>query len=163
MVAQGIGDVGMPGQAQDADDAVVKRGQHVPGGLAGRAGCAQCLAVDRDRTPTARRQSCALLGPCSGRVIRGINVQALQGRAERGLVRHPAGDPSPVKVAWSASAAHPVIATNDRAPASTAHTAKARITAIGWRTPRRAPGSGNAASNSKMPRNHAPHLMSPAQ
>ena len=59
--------------------------------------------------------------------------------------------PSPSKVAWSASAAHSAIATKDRAPASTAHTARARITAIGCRTPRRALGSGNAASNGRMP------------
>src|SRR6185312_15394428 len=61
--------------------------------------------------------------------------------------------PRPARVASWVSAAHSAIAVNDRAPASTAHTASARITARitarRCRTPRRARGSATAASTDR--------------
>jgi len=40
----------------------------------------------------------------------------------------PGGDPSASRVPWSVSAAHSATAVNDRAPASTAHTARLKMT-----------------------------------
>ena len=54
--------------------------------------------------------------------------------------------PSSARVTSSASAAHSAIAVNERAPASTAHTARPRIVTSRWRTPRRARGSATPAS-----------------
>ncbi len=51
-----------------------------------------------------------------------------------------------IGVAWSASAAHSAITVNDQVPASTAHTARPKITASRWRTLRRARGSWTVGS-----------------
>ncbi len=59
--------------------------------------------------------------------------------------------PSLARVCASASAAHSAIAVNDRAPASTAHTASPKITASRWRTPRRCRGSAILASTASRP------------
>ena len=59
--------------------------------------------------------------------------------------------PSPARVSASASAAHSAIAVNERAPASTAHTASPKITASRWRTPRRCRGSVTLASTASSP------------
>jgi hypothetical protein len=53
---------------------------------------------------------------------------------------------------WSsASAAHSAIAVNDRAPASTAHTAIPKITSSSCRMPQRCRGSAALASNAGGP------------
>ena len=54
--------------------------------------------------------------------------------------------PSTCRVCPSASAAHSAMAVNDRAPATTAHSARPKIPASWWRTPRRCRGSATLAS-----------------
>ena len=72
-------------------------------------------------------RSCA---QARARVIQGIGVQALQGPPERGIPMAPCPvTPSTRSVCPSASAAHSAIAVYERAPASTAHIARPRMTA----------------------------------
>jgi hypothetical protein len=59
--------------------------------------------------------------------------------------------PSPARVCRSASAAHSAIAVNERAPASTAHTARPKTTTSRCRTPRRCRGSATLASTASKP------------
>jgi hypothetical protein len=59
--------------------------------------------------------------------------------------------PSTWSVCPSASAAHPAMAVNDRAPATTAHNARPKIPASRWRTPRRCRGSATLASTPGNP------------
>jgi hypothetical protein len=78
-------------------------------------------------------------------------VQAGQVRrmvASAGTAKQPGAwwrAPSPARTGWGASAAHSAIAAIDRAPASTAAAAVARMATSGWRRPRVARGSGTAA------------------
>jgi hypothetical protein len=53
--------------------------------------------------------------------------------------------PSAARIGWDASATYSAIAAIDRAPASTAAAAMARMAPKGWRRPRVARGSGTAA------------------
>ena len=82
---------------------MIKGGQQMSARVIGRAGSAQCLAVDRDHPPPAGSQGGALLGPAARRLIQGIGVQLLQGAAERGLTRHHGGDPERIPGPWSVS------------------------------------------------------------
>jgi len=82
---------------------MIKGGQQMSARVIGRAGSAQCLAVDRDHPPPAGSQGGALLGPAARRLIQGIGVQLLQGAAERRLTRHHGGDPERIPGPWSVS------------------------------------------------------------
>jgi hypothetical protein len=136
---------------------VVHAGQQVRRAAVGAcsAGAAQGLAVDDDRPPPAGCGSGTLPLPVgqprahsSGQ---GVGVQAGQGPADGGL----GGDGEVVggvvagaqrgRIGWGASAAHSAIAAIDRAPASAAAAAMARMATSGWRRPRVARGSGTAA------------------
>jgi hypothetical protein len=59
--------------------------------------------------------------------------------------------PSTRRVCWSASAAHSAIEVNERAPATTEHNARPKITVSRWRTPRRCRGSAILASIASNP------------
>ena len=125
---------------------VVHAGQQVDlPAVAGTAGAAQGLAVDRDRPPRTS------IGAGTGTVVgsqpgakhpgQRHRVHAGQGPAEGGLGRHhpgagvgpPGAERGPHRL--RVSAAHSAIAASDRAPASTAAAARARR---GWWPGRRA-------------------------
>jgi single-stranded DNA-binding protein len=77
----------------------------------------------------------------------------LQGPTQGRLTRWAATDTQSGQHLRAALAAHCPSATYERAPASTAHSATARIVVIWWRTPRRARGSGtlDSALNTSLP------------
>jgi hypothetical protein len=70
---------------------------------------------------------------------------AVQDRADGEVVGGVAPGAQRARTGWGASAAHSAIAAIDRAPASTAAAAMARMATSGWRRPRVARGSGTAA------------------
>jgi hypothetical protein len=86
---------------------------------------------------------------CGGQ---GVGVKPAERAADGGLSRHRpmvVGGVAPGaergKDRLGASVAHSAMAAKERAPASTAAAARARIATSGWRRPARARGSGTAA------------------
>jgi hypothetical protein len=118
-----------------------------------RTGAAQRLAVDGDGPPPADRGTGTLLvgQPGADRagqasVSRRASVRRMVASAV--MLQWPGAwwrAPSAARTGWGASAAHSAIAANDRAPASTAAAAMARMATNRWRRPRVARGSGTVA------------------
>jgi hypothetical protein len=128
----------------------------------GWVGAAQRLAIDRHRPlqwplPLAGASAVAAVmalpvgQPGADRDGQHLGVQTRQGAADGGLSRH-----HPVVGSGTAGAqrsphrlrrigGHSAIAATDRAPASTAAAAMARMATREWRRPRVARGSGTAA------------------
>jgi hypothetical protein len=143
---------------------VVHTSQQVHGAAVtvGWVGAAQCLAVDRHRpllwplslvgaSAVAAVLALAVGQPGTDGAGQGVGVQAGQGAADGGLGRDgellgggTAGAQRSPR--WlGVSAAHSAIAAIDRAPASTAAAAMARMATNRWRRPPLARGSGTAA------------------
>jgi len=128
----------------------------------GGAGATQGLAVDRHRplpwppplgiaSAVAAVMALAVGEPGADRGGQGVGVQP----AERAADGASAGTaqwsgasrraPSAARTGWGASVAHSAMAANERAPASTAAAARARMATSGWRRPRAPRGSGMVA------------------
>jgi hypothetical protein len=154
-VQQGLEGGDLAGGAAD-----LALGQHCAGGVVHRGqqvdlpavafGAAQRLAVDRDCL-AALLGAVAVAKPGADRRGQGLRVQAAQGLADGGLGRDAVvvgvsrRAPSAARTLWGVSAAHSAIAVIERAPASTAAAAMARMAISGWRWPRGARGSGMVA------------------
>src|SRR5215218_2971685 len=89
--------------------------------------------------------------PGADRGGQGVDVQPAERAADGGLGRHRQWSgasrraPSAARTGWGASVVHSAMAANERAPASTAAAARARIATSGWRRPRALRGSGMVA------------------
>jgi hypothetical protein len=128
----------------------------------GGAGATQGLAVDRHRAlpwpprwawptlwlrswrwrsasqaPTAAARALASSRPSVRRMVASAGTAQWSGASRQA--------PSAARTGWGASVAHSAMAANERAPASTAAAARARMAISGWRRPRALRGSGMVA------------------
>ena len=126
---------------------LVDHREQVPGGLfairAGGAGAADGLTVDGQCAAPAGRgeQGALVLDERGQRGVESVGVDVLHDPADRGLARAALRGAEVLGHRAGRSATHSAIATNERAPAATAHTAVVSTTTRPWRTPRGLRGS----------------------